>query len=254
MSNNYLEYLLTPANLLMVSSIEFDPNDEWIEEINIRSMSEQFHFNLRFVLRDNAINQSQVQLKQKCNMLLAIIEDELSFSYGIKLHHPHFLGLYLDGKRQPATHRGIINESVTLTKPDEELLLKQICVAVQNQSYNEYKRLYRNVLQIADPIARFVLLYSLIQLALDANSQREVDDFIRTTTWYNATLDRTTTKKGANAKETIYSWLRNTIGHTQESYIIGGRSYSFEEILEEIDKFVDTFSLITKHAIETNKI
>ncbi|BFH11511.1 hypothetical protein WJ0W_005450 [Paenibacillus melissococcoides] len=254
MNKNYLEYSLTPTNLLMVSSIEFDPNDEWIEKINISSMRGHFHLNLKFELRDNATIHSQAQLKQKCNMLLAIIEDELSFSYGIKLHHPHFLGLYLNGNRQPATHQGIIIEPVTLTKPDEELLLNQICVAVQNRNSNVYKRLYRNVLQIADPIARFMLLYSLMQLALEADNQKQVDDFIRITSWYNSTLDRITTRKGANFKETIYSWLRNAVGHTQESYMIGGRSYSFEEILEEIDRFVDTLSLITRQAIETNKI
>lgn len=254
MNNNYLEYSLTPTNLLMVSSIEFDPNDEWIEKVNISSMMGHFHFNLKFVLRDNAIKHSQSQLKQKCNLLLAIIEDELSFSHGIKLYHPHFLGLFLDGNRQLATHQGIEIEPITLTKPDEELLLKNIAVAVKNRNSNVYKRLYRNILQIADPIARFMLLYSLLQLALEADNQKEVDDFIRITTWYNSTLDRITTRKRANFKETIYSWLRNAVGHTQESYIIGGKSYSFEEILQEIDRFVDTLSLITRQAIETNKI
>ncbi|OPH52184.1 hypothetical protein BC351_33160 [Paenibacillus ferrarius] len=133
-------------------------------------------------------------------------------------------------------------------------MLNKICVAVQKRSSHVYKRLYRNVLQIADPIARFMLLYSLLQLALEADNQKGVDDFIRITTWYNSSLDRITTRTGANFKETIYSWLRNAVGHTQESYIIGGRSYSFEEILEEIDSFVDTLSLITRQAIEANKI
>ncbi|MGO4787424.1 hypothetical protein AB4124_08330 [Paenibacillus sp. 2KB_20] len=254
MNNNYLEYSLTPTNLLMVSSIDFDPNDEWIEKIKISSMPGHFHFNLKFELRENAIKQSQARLKQKCNMLLAIIEDELSFSYGIKLYHPHFLGLFLDGDRQLATHQGIIIEPITLSQSDEESLLNKICEVVQNRSSHVYKRLYRNVLQIADPIARFMLLYSLMQLALEADNQKEVDNFIRITTWYDSNLDRITTRKRASYKETIYSWLRNAIGHTQESYIIGGRSYSFEEILVEVDRFVDELSLITRQAIENNKI
>jgi hypothetical protein len=243
MNNNYLEYILTPTNLLMISSIEFDPNDEWIKQIILSSMTGQFHFNIKFVLKDEVIDKSQTQLVQKCN-----------YSYGIKLFHPHFVGLFLDGQRQPATYQGKIIDPVTLTKSDEESLLNQICLVVQKRNSNVYKRLYRNVLQIADPIARFMLLYSLMQLALGAESQKELDNFIKISKWYNASLDRVTTRKGSDIKETIYSWLRNAIGHTQETYVIEGKEYNFEEILEELDQFVDTLSLITKQAIENRKI
>jgi hypothetical protein len=70
--------------------------------------------------------------------------------------------------------------------------------------------LFRMVLQSADPSTEFMLLYSLL-LTLTGPHQADVDVFVRR---HEVGVEE---RPGRAKNETIYSWLRNEVGHYPRS-------------------------------------
>jgi hypothetical protein len=172
--------------------------------------------------------------------LLNIILDYLSFEYGISIKGTRYLdGIYLS-VHAVGTHGFTIEQ---ITKMETEITQCKI---------EPYKRLYRAALQNVDPIARFMFLYSILFDVLDAENdwgQYTVDSFIRKhcKEVYKRTEDKKSKKLPQNKKqprmETIYTWLRNQVGHTQ----------SDSEILEVgriIEEKLGDISMIVKKAIK----
>ena len=135
-----------------------------------------------------------------------------------------------------------IRSEITVIKPIElPLVLKS--KLENNQSYvtSGYKSLFVEITKIDDVIAKFILFYSILTAL--KGKQRFVDNFIKTIE-PNVEM-RPTTLKNANYYETIYSFLRNQIGHTQETT-------DTEELHREVSSKLNGIREIVKIAIEEN--
>ncbi|WP_413304424.1 methylamine utilization protein MauJ [Bacillus sp. 1P10SD] len=172
--------------------------------------------------------------------LLNMILDYLAFEYGISIKSTRYLdGVYL------SVH-AVVTHGFT-----KEQIAKMEAEIPQCKS-EPYKRLYRAALQSVDPIARFMFLYSILFDVLEAEiewGQFTVDSFIRKhcKDVYKRTEDKKSKRIQKNKKppryETIYTWLRNQVGHTQsDSEII--------EIGRMIDEKLGELSTIVKKAFK----
>jgi len=79
-------------------------------------------------------------------------------------------------------------------------------------SINDYTRIFIEVSKLKDPISKFTLYYSLLSVL--KGNQKKVDKFIESVD--KDVIKRETTRKNKKFKETIYTYLRNQVGHVQE--------------------------------------
>lgn len=79
-------------------------------------------------------------------------------------------------------------------------------------STNDFKRIFIEVSKLEDPISKFTLYYSLLSIL--KGKQEKVDEFIESVD--KDVTKRETTRKDIDFEETIYTYLRNQVGHVQE--------------------------------------
>ncbi|WP_152419764.1 methylamine utilization protein MauJ [Bhargavaea cecembensis] len=125
-----------------------------------------------------------------------------------------------------------ISQSLELGLKDNNLLA--------NLKTNDYHRLYREAMQTNDVIARYMFLYGIVY-HVQNSSQDKVDSYIRR---LNPSIEeRTSTNpRTPNKQITIYTWLRNEIGHTTGNTDIN-------MVKHEINEVCDTFAQLVKDAI-----
>lgn len=100
-------------------------------------------------------------------------------------------------------------------------------------------KLYRAALSHQDSFTRFMLLYGVIYQIFQR--QDAVDSFIR---YKDPTVEQRTSTKNNNVQETIFTYLRNQVGHTQEDS-------DFEKVVEEMGVHVQRLSYFVKEAIKS---
>ncbi|ASS75784.1 hypothetical protein CIG75_12835 [Tumebacillus algifaecis] len=115
-----------------------------------------------------------------------------------------------------------VRQDAVLTDTEQNKLREALGVIDCN---NVYRRLYRAAMQCVDPVAKFMFLYSILYEIVNLNTneskQGKVDKYIRKNyrnkpSLYQKDEDKPTRKKGCNFKETIYTYIRNEIGHTDD--------------------------------------
>jgi hypothetical protein len=222
-----------------------DFNHELITKVELIPMSEvkEEHCKLRVIFYLNRPYKKDTFMPA-ADELLNMILDYLAFEYGISIKGTRYLdGVYLS-IHAVVTH-GFTKEQIAKMEAE-----------IPRCKSEPYKRLYRSALQSVDPIARFMFLYSILFDVLDAESewgQSTVDSFIRKhcRAEYKRTEDRRSQRIPKNKKpprqETIYTWLRNQVGHTQSDSEIIVVGKMIEEKLGE-------FSTIVRKAIKLNGV
>jgi hypothetical protein len=173
-----------------------------------------------------------------------IILDYLAFNYGISVKSMRYLdGIYLSYDFV-GTH-GFTSKQISIMEAELPMCKSE-----------PYKRLYRAALQNVDPVARYMFLYSILFDVLEAENQwgqSTVDSFIRKhcKEVYERKEDKKSNRPPKNNKqprmETIYTWLRNQVGHTQTNSEIVGIAKMIEEKLGD-------FEIIVKKAIKQRKV
>lgn len=103
----------------------------------------------------------------------------------------------------------------------------------------EYYPMYRSAVATDDAIARYMLLYMILLYIFD-DSQNKVDKFIRT---QDSGVEYKDKPKGFNGKETVYTRLRNQIGHRR-------KDTSIEDTRTEMNRHVQGLERLVKVAIE----
>lgn len=135
-----------------------------------------------------------------------------------------------------------IRAEIKIIKPIEDPVeLKSKLENISTNIMIGYKKLFIEITKFDDALAKFILFYSILT-ALKGN-QKLVDNFIKSIE--PAVEVRPTTRENANFNETIYSFLRNQIGHTQETT-------DTNELHKEISLNLNGLREIVKVAIEEN--
>jgi len=155
--------------------------------------------------------------------------------------------VHADGRRSLAiTPMPIIIKS-TVTATDTLIpssdRIEEFVRQIRNSSIdrNYYCSLYRFAFQSIDPISQFMILYGVLPELTKSGiyqSQKQVDDFIRT----NEKGVREKPSRKSKRMETIYTYLRNEIGHPPTGKKV-------EDIRDEIKTKVSGLSALVKKAI-----
>ncbi|QNK87767.1 hypothetical protein H7992_21790 [Sporosarcina sp. resist] len=128
-----------------------------------------------------------------------------------------------------------LRSELTIIRPlENEQDLKGKLENHSTDDYTSYVNLFINVSRINDEIGKFVLFYSILS-ALHGR-QISVDDFIKSIE-PNVVL-RETSRENADFDETIYSFLRNQIGHTSEETDTVTLNREIKENIEGLRKIV----------------
>lgn len=98
--------------------------------------------------------------------------------------------------------------------------------------------LYMSIIKIEGDVGKYIMTYSILSAII--GNQREVDEFIQKCE--DGVEMKDSTLKGSNKKETIYTYLRNQLGHTEEST-------NADELEKEIKKKLSKLSGLAMKAI-----
>ncbi|PEE62851.1 hypothetical protein COM90_29995 [Bacillus thuringiensis] len=121
---------------------------------------------------------------------------------------------------------------------------------------NSFVSILVNSLRIEGVVGRFIQLYGLLQMVVPTSdlsrptSQRDVDSFIRGNnrfSFYDVNEDKPTTRPNGSGNDTIYTWLRNQVGHT-------GSNVDVADVQNQIEDKVNELFIITKTAINNFKM
>lgn len=146
---------------------------------------------------------------------------------------------------------GKIKSVRTLCKKTDSQKLNEIfnCLEKNYEKESFYFELYRSALQIKNEIARFLFLYSILFDLINSDkkksSQGNVDDFIRNQN--KNVKEKKTTRFNKEYLETIYTYYRNQVSHTNENSNI-------KEIKNKITNLVDKLSKLVKVAIKRKNL
>lgn len=101
--------------------------------------------------------------------------------------------------------------------------------------------LFLNILRMTEKTGSFIMLYSLL-IVYVGPQQNKIDRYIKQK--YPNVLTRQTTKEGASYRETIYTSLRNQLGHLSVS-----EDVNTETINSEINQYYDTLADLIKEML-----
>jgi hypothetical protein len=100
-----------------------------------------------------------------------------------------------------------------------------------------WRHLFRDALNVEEPIARFMLLYGILRLVCGDN-QKKVDDCI-----WHLRPSTPSSKDHNRRKKTTYSELRNELAH-------GRPGWNIERLLQKAEMLLPEFIAIVAEAIE----
>jgi hypothetical protein len=108
---------------------------------------------------------------------------------------------------------------------------------------NEYFRLYKAALGVVEPFARFMFLYSILELII--GNQKKIDTYILKMEPKTLMAERKQINRDHTAeivKRTIYTTLRNEVGHTNDETPI-------EQVIDQMKTHIKEFEIIVKQVI-----
>lgn len=125
--------------------------------------------------------------------------------------------LYEDGRKSctvmpmPLVMKCTLTGALTITPSPSNIKILEKEIQHSSSEKKLYCSLYRFSLQLTDPISRFLNLYGIL-LQLTGGTQAQADNFIRDNE--KGVIEKTSRdKRKPHIKETIYTYLRNEIGH-----------------------------------------
>ncbi|WP_018393295.1 hypothetical protein [Bacillus sp. 37MA] len=171
---------------------------------------------------------------------LGEILDYLAFEYGLSIERVQRLDEFCKSF--------IFAGTCDFTKDQ----IRKMEAELKQQQYDPYRRLYRIALQNEDPVARFVLLYNILLEKLGAGQegkeeQKAVDEFIRVHCKETYKVEEDMLSYEEKRVETIYTWLKNQIGHTKTNR-------EMEEVKSKIQEKLSELCLIVQTAIRHDEI
>jgi len=197
---------------------------------------------------------SSDQARQVAEKFLPTILDKIAYFYNLRIGQPQ-LGCIILKAIQDDGSREEIDRILTNTNNHQEHItdyhslphsqLIDLLNSPPNSRKDLYYKQYRIALHSDDPLAQYMLLYSiLIQLFQD--SQHKVDEFIREVEPEVQIFKKNIQKREKThmKEETIYTNLRNAIAHAQPAA-------TFEEPLKAIQENLGRLRALTQQAIET---
>ncbi|MDH6351909.1 methylamine utilization protein MauJ [Brevibacillus sp. 1238] len=212
-----------------------------IEENQNSKINKMF---IRFYMQNvKNLVEAETLLKQPLNYIV----DLISFKFNTSIGNPYLINANIPGQ---AIGISQINASLTVKRSLTEKQIQEFKNELTSKIVeSSYLPLFKAAMQNTEPVSRFMFLYSILSLALedlnqkDTVSQQEIDSFIKQSAYWDSKKDRPTANPRKNgAMETIYTWLRNQVGHTKNNS-------DLTEVTAEIESEVENLCEIVKLAI-----
>lgn len=232
---NYIKYHIDIGYNVSINPIEVELNAKYIRKLVLNTEDERKL--LIVVYLKNVVDEKTIlnKIKQDLNKII----DKISYNFNLCMGEPCFLESNINQKKAGARYVSCTMDIPLNPKIEEiEKLKKDLN---KNINKDHLLSLYRGIMQCTDNVAKYMLLYSILA-ELKGPYQNNVDNFIRL---QDPTVEEKNSTKDPSKKETIYTYYRNQIGHTNEnSDITKNRSF--------IDMNIENFMNIVKKAIEEN--
>lgn len=236
MGNNYIKYAANTYLISMGDIIEFERDDPEITKIVIE-MQQQGIISITFFVSEEL---SEIKAKEITKKKLNIILDKISFVFEAYVSLPRIEEININGAGTREFPGEIIPIIPVLTEPLNELKRR----LVVDEKYTIFYSMYRDALK-SDPISRFMFLYSLLGVITGVSIQEKIDKFILSED-PNVEMRESTKVSRKGKRETIYTFLRNQVGHMQ-------KDSNISQIKQEIENYVSGLAKLVKKAIERRK-
>lgn len=215
------------------------------------------HYVLTIEVTDLKEKRSYIEFKEEAEKILFPFSKWLTDIHGIKVSRPVFYQGYLNSNEVGALGQNIVgSEHMTLynlpkikevrnNEIDDifnelDVTNGKLAYLIDSEKFFENRR---DIFLSKDTVGGFISLYGFMQEVIGKSTQKEIDTYIREHTAYNRKNDRLTTKPGKSFKETIFTWLRNQIGHVDPI------TSDYQKVISEINEWYDEFYEITLIAL-----
>ncbi len=245
---NYFEYTARTKNFDCYGSVEFNPGDSKIEKVIIE-VNDKDSISIKFVFSD-LVNAKieEVHDHIEKNLLDSLINKIIFNTHSTVISDVSIDRLVYRGNIEVYGGKVDINCKAKIVTTYDINNLKQIFES-KYVNNNGWYNMYRVVHSIKDPKARYMLLYGIITLMHNNLKQWKIDKIINAVCQKNnIPVEYRDNNKYKNNEDTIYTWLRNEIGHPVQAT-------KPEEVFKEIEVYVEHLSQIVKIIIKekTNK-
>lgn len=137
-----------------------------------------------------------------------------------------------------------VNAIVITHLPDEKISEFKSTLESDVYNNNPYFNTYSNLIKVEDSLGKFIMLYSLLSELLGHQHQRDLDKHYIRIQEPNVREEKTT-KENKNYNETIYTHLRNRVGHLDKETDI-------DWLLQQVQAYLPGLKKMTKNAIENS--
>ena len=186
----------------------------------------KFDFYTTFNEIDEALNATQIALRH--------FEKVFYFKESKKLHSIELKMAVLDGKNIRINDRIFMRDSIRMEVTQDGFHHLKEHLLNSSLYSNDYIDLYLGISKLDDKIAIYVMYYSILTSIF--GTQKNVDRYIKNQE--PNVLIVPSTKANSNVKETIYSNVRNRIGHTDTNTNIQFVSTNVEKLLPNLTNLV----------------
>ncbi|CUU46962.1 hypothetical protein [Clostridium beijerinckii] len=246
MEEKYIEYILVVDNFCLPKVIEYEPGNNIKKVIitNNKNTSIEtdptFAFckekSIKFIV-ENVTSEEEAKnlVKDELQRIVNLIALDINLISGL---NAYFKKSNLQSNGNQMLEVTVIKSDIGGYKKLENDLLDR------TKGNDTYDNIYKLILSSSDEISKFILLYSILLLLI--GNQKDVDIFIENELNKNGMKIeyRKSTKYEFN--NTIYTWLRNEIGHTTKKSDIN-------EIKDLIDRHIETLDYLVKIAMDKEK-
>jgi hypothetical protein len=204
---------MAPVTGLQLDSIEISYSLPTVEKLSLETQEGgwikiDFHLSNMFAIED---------AEDIAKPILRSIIDRLAFELDVSIGEPYLRGATLpkDPSASVYTTTASLPVSWRVLAPDvipDATRRREIAMLLEQPfSRPDLYSAYRFALNQSDAVARYMFLYNIL-LQLHSDAQRQVDDFIRQE---EPNVPQSPNPLNANVMETVYTRLRNEIGHTR---------------------------------------
>ena len=230
--NNYVRYKAIVDGLVLSRPIEFEPaNCQFIKKVFLKNFLEgaSKNFAITFYLIDSApvnVTGNELFIKERDN-IVDNIKFELNQYFGELICNDSCIS------NRHSLAKDIIC-SVVVPSEDEELKMIEES-GRNNRELSQEEKMYCDILSVKNKTLQYMLFYSMLEMKF--SKQDKIDDFICEK---NSSVQKfpKKEKRGKNSDVTIYTRLRNDIGHAKGDVEIASTVQKIEGCLPNLKKYV----------------
>ncbi|OZB94148.1 hypothetical protein [Paenibacillus sp. XY044] len=242
----YIEYLCTSTTAFVNNEVVIDFDQGGITKVKIHFSSEGDRPNSGLIRI--TINYKETigydKAKELGDRKVEQIINSLVFVKGIQINNPYIHSENI--RPNSSVVARMVGKFEIIADLRQEQIDEFVELAKTEKTNHIYYTLYKQSMNHNDDLGKFMFLYSLLVVIIDAKKQKDVDSYIISNDPSEEAKQRQSTrmikKDGSvtrsNELETRFTWLRNQLGHTQKNSEVTAVINEIKECWRELDRLV----------------